>query len=46
MRGTGTHGGRTERYFLRGLGAMLGGILLLAIMAQGAAALFFVGCER
>jgi hypothetical protein len=46
MRATGTHGGRTERYFLCGLGAMLGGILLLAILAQGAAALFFVGCER
>ena len=46
MRGTGTHGGRTERYFLCGLGAMLGAILLLAILAQGAAALVFVGCER
>jgi hypothetical protein len=45
-RGTDTHGGRAERHFLCGLGALLGGILLLAILAQGAAALFFAGCER
>jgi hypothetical protein len=46
FRGTGAHGGRTERHFLCGTGALLGTILMFAILAQGAAALFFPGCER
>jgi hypothetical protein len=43
---TDTHGGRTERHFLCAAGALLGTIFLFAILAQGAAALFFPGCER
>jgi hypothetical protein len=32
-RGTGTHGGRAERHFLGGVGAMLGAICALAILS-------------
>ncbi len=39
-------GGRAECHFLGGLGALLGGIFLVAILAQGTATLFFPGCER
>jgi hypothetical protein len=38
--------GRAERSFLAGLGVLLGLLFALAMLGQGAAALFFTGCER
>jgi hypothetical protein len=36
---------RAERGFLAGLGVLLGLVFALAMLGQGAAALFFTGCE-